>query len=96
MGIADFFDEITSGDEVTNGKPAPDIFLKAAAKLRTQPTECIVLEDAMNGMRAAKAAGMYAVVVPNEFTENEDFSGADLRISSLNDINGERLATLTI
>ena len=96
LGIADFFDSITSGEEVVNGKPAPDIFLKAAAKLGVNPTECIVLEDAMNGMQAGKTAGMYVIVVPNEFTQDEDFSIADLRVSSLEELNGERLAAIVV
>jgi HAD superfamily hydrolase (TIGR01509 family) len=96
LGIADFFDAITSGEEVTNGKPAPDIFLKAAAKLGINPAECVVLEDAMNGMRAGKAADMCVIVIPNEFTQDEDFSVADLRVSSLEDVNIETLATVAI
>ncbi len=96
LGMSDFFDAITSGDEVTNGKPAPDIFLKAAMKLNVKPVECVVLEDAMHGMLAGKAAGMHVVVVPNEFTQNEDFSAADLRVSSLEDLNSEKLGTLGI
>jgi beta-phosphoglucomutase len=96
LGIMGFFDAITSGEEVVNGKPAPDIFLRAAAKLGVEPTECVVLEDAMNGMKAAKAANMYAVVVPSEFTKDEDFSGADLKVSSLRDIDNRRLAGLIL
>lgn len=96
LGIADFFDAITSGEEVSNGKPAPDIFLKAAAKLGMDPAECTVLEDAMNGMRAGKAAGMYVIVVPNQFTQDEDFSEADLRVSSLEEVSGEKLAAVVI
>ncbi len=94
LDIADFFDAITSGEEVTKGKPAPDIFLKAAAKLKTEPEECIVLEDAMNGMKAAKAANMCTIVVPNKFTQHEDFTAANLVVSSLEEINSERVAAL--
>jgi beta-phosphoglucomutase family hydrolase len=94
LGIANYFDAITSGEEVANGKPAPDIFLKAAAKLDVDPAQCIVLEDATNGMRAGKAAGMYVIVVPNEFTQDEDFSAADLRLSSLEEIDSVTLTTI--
>lgn len=96
LGIADFFDAITSGEEVTDGKPSPDIFLKAAAKLDVNPSECVVIEDAMSGMQAAKAAGMYALVVPNEFTKNEDFGAADSVIPSLKEVNSSLLASLRI
>lgn len=96
LGIANYFDAITSGEEVSNGKPTPDIFLKAATKLGTDPAQCLVLEDAMNGLHAGKAAGMHVIVVPNEFTQDEDFSAADLRVSSLEELNSERLAAVVV
>ncbi|HEU5114358.1 MAG TPA: HAD family phosphatase [Candidatus Paceibacterota bacterium] len=79
------FDAIVSGEDVTVAKPAPDIYLLAVSKLGVRPDECLVLEDAVNGIRAAKAAGCYAVAVPSEFTKHQDFSEADLVISSLSD-----------
>lgn len=94
LGIADFFDVITSGEEVANGKPAPDIFLKAAHRLNVEPHECIVLEDASKGIQAAKAAGMYAVAVPNEFTQSESFGIADVIVPSLSRVNSDVLAPL--
>jgi beta-phosphoglucomutase family hydrolase len=96
LGITNFFDAITSGEEVTSGKPAPDIFLKAAAKLGIEPTQCVVLEDAMNGMKAAKAANMHAVVVPNKFTKHENFDTADLIVASLKELDSTRLDSLFI
>lgn len=59
------FDTMVCGDEVTQGKPAPDIFLAAAAKLGVAPTHCLVLEDSSAGIQAAHAAGMRAVWVPD-------------------------------
>lgn len=67
---------------------------KAAAKLGMSPAERVVLEDAMNGMRAGKAAGMYVIVVPNEFTQDEDFDAADPKVSSLRQVSGEKFASL--
>jgi beta-phosphoglucomutase family hydrolase len=94
LSISSLFDALTSGDEVVHGKPDPDIFLKAASKLGVDPKSCVVLEDAVHGIRAAKAANMYAIAVPNEFTEYEDFSIADMVIPSLEVISGRMLQGL--
>jgi len=94
LGISEYFGAIVSGDEVARCKPAPDIFLKAASKLGVARRECVVFEDAMNGMKAANAAGMYVVVVPNSFTVHEDFSSADRITSSLREINIGLLSSL--
>lgn len=64
-GIAERFLAIVTVDQVERGKPAPDIFLKAAADLNRDPSVCIVLEDSEQGVRAARDAGMYAVLVPD-------------------------------
>lgn len=59
------FDTMVCGDEVAQGKPAPDIFLTAAAKLGVAPAHCLVLEDSSAGIQAAHAAGMRAIWVPD-------------------------------
>ena len=59
------FQTIVCGDEVPAGKPAPDIFLKAAEQLEVVPGQCLVLEDSFAGIRAAHAAGMVPVMVPD-------------------------------
>ena len=64
-GIVGHFDALVTGDEVTNGKPAPDIFLLAADRLAVAPAECVVLEDSEQGIRAAVAAGMTAIMIPD-------------------------------
>lgn len=64
-GLKDYFHEIISGEDVAAGKPAPDIFLKAAERADQEPGNCIVLEDSNNGVRAAYAAGMRPVMVPD-------------------------------
>lgn len=64
-GIRDYFEEIVSGTEVENGKPAPDIFLLAAERLGLKPEECFVFEDSENGIRAGHAAGCFSVMVPD-------------------------------
>ncbi len=59
------FSIIVGGDEVEKGKPAPDIFLRAAEKAEAPPKDCIVFEDSNNGVRAAHAAGMRPVMIPD-------------------------------
>ncbi|MCB0064606.1 MAG: HAD family phosphatase [Caldilineaceae bacterium] len=59
------FTTIVCGNEVPNGKPAPDIFLAAAAKLAVTPADCLVLEDSPAGIRAAHAAGMIPILIPD-------------------------------
>ncbi len=63
--LTKYFDVIVTGDEVDHGKPAPDIYLRAAEKLNVTPGECLVVEDALSGIAAAKAANMRVVAVPD-------------------------------
>lgn len=58
FGLSNYFSVLVSSDEVKNGKPAPDVYLLTATLLGAQPLNCLVLEDAVNGVLAAKAAGM--------------------------------------
>lgn len=71
------FDAIQTSDNVIEGKPAPEIYLKAMARLGVPPDECIVLEDSSNGARAGKNAGAYVIAVPSQYTRDQDFSFAD-------------------
>ena len=79
----DGFAALVTGDEVAAGKPAPDIYLAAAAALDLSPDRCLALEDSPNGVRAAKAAGMRCVAVPNALSAALDLSQADLILPSL-------------
>ena len=65
VGISDWFDEVVTADDVTEGKPAPDIFLKAAAQIGVNPTKCLALEDAPAGILAAQRAGMQVICIPS-------------------------------
>ncbi len=65
-GLADVFSVVVSSDEVAHGKPAPDVYLETAGRLGVDPHVCLVVEDSLNGVRAAKAAGMTVVLVPNQ------------------------------
>ena len=79
------FQCVVLGDdpEVKRGKPAPDIFVVAAARLGAQPAQCLVLEDAPSGVDAAHAAGMYVVAVPNPEMSHAAFGAARQILSSL-------------
>ena len=65
MGLIDYFADITGGEEITNSKPAPDIFLLAAEKLGLDKSDMIVIEDSFNGVRAASAADIRTFMVPD-------------------------------
>jgi HAD superfamily hydrolase (TIGR01509 family) len=84
--LTDRFSTVITGDDVMNGKPAPDVFLAAAAALHVAPENCLVLEDAPAGVQAAKAANMLCFAVPNDFTRSLDLSLADRIIHSLLDV----------
>jgi HAD superfamily hydrolase (TIGR01509 family) len=64
-GLRDAFRAVVSSDEVEHGKPAPDVFLEAARRLGVEPSETLVVEDSLNGLKAGHAAGMTTVLVPN-------------------------------
>ncbi len=64
-GTRKYFDLVLCGDEIINGKPDPEIFLKTAKKLNCRPENCIVLEDSKNGIIAAHKAGMLPIMVPD-------------------------------
>jgi len=66
------FDAVVTSDDVTRGKPHPDIFLEAAARLGADPAACVVFEDARAGVEAARAAGMAVVMVPTEGVDTAD------------------------
>ena len=63
--LTTFFDVIVTGEEIEHGKPSPDIYLRAAKELGVPAAECLVIEDALSGIAAAKAAGMRVVAIPD-------------------------------
>jgi HAD superfamily hydrolase (TIGR01509 family) len=85
-GLLDRFSVIITGDQVTHGKPAPDVFLAAARALNIDPPGCLVLEDAPAGVQAAKAAGMTCFAVPDRSVARLDLSQADKIVASLHDV----------
>lgn len=72
-----FFKAIVSGSDVEKGKPNPDIYLLTIKKIGLNPENCLALEDTQYGLEAAKSAGLFCLVIPNEYSEKQDFSRAD-------------------
>ena len=87
-GVDDCFDAYVTGEEVSNSKPAPDTFLKAAEKLLLAPGRCLVVEDAVQGVQAAKKAGMKVVAVCTT-RGREDLEEADLIVESLGELKAD-------
>jgi mannitol-1-/sugar-/sorbitol-6-/2-deoxyglucose-6-phosphatase len=86
VGIKHYFDFISSAQDVEKGKPNPAVYLFAAKNLGVTPDECIVFEDSIIGIAAAKSAGMTVVAVPaEEDFEKTDFELADYKIKSFED-----------
>ena len=93
LGLKRYLSILVSGETVARGKPAPDIFLKAAAELQMDPTVCLVIEDAVAGVEAAHAARMRCIAVAG----NRDLPGlrkADLIVKDLTEVDVERVRLL--
>lgn len=90
-GALDRFAVIGAAGDAVRKKPAPDIYEYVLRRLGASPQECVAMEDSANGLRAAKAAGLFTIVTPSYWTRTEDFSGADLVLPSL----GSTLRPLT-
>lgn len=82
-GLSPYFEAIHTADEVEKVKPDPALYKLAVASLGVRPDEAVAIEDSVNGLRAAKAAGLFGVAVPNPLTAFMDFSEADLVLPSL-------------
>ncbi|MCA9064294.1 MAG: HAD family phosphatase [Planctomycetaceae bacterium] len=85
FGLLDRFQFTLTAEDVTHGKPHPEIYLAASARLGVTPAEMLVFEDSETGTRSAAAAGAFVVSVPNRHTEMQDFSMSSLRVGQLND-----------
>ena len=88
------FDFVLAGDVVARKKPDPEIYNLALRRCGLDARQCIVVEDSHIGVAAAKAAGLFVVATPNDYTLKEDLGKADLVVSSLGDPGGEKGALL--
>jgi HAD superfamily hydrolase (TIGR01509 family) len=91
LGIFESFDVVATGDEVERTKPDPAVYLLALERLRTAASKAIALEDSPNGVRAAQAAGIACVAVPNDVSRHLDLSAADALLDSLSELNLDEL-----
>ncbi len=91
LGVADRFQAIVSSEEVARGKPAPDVYLEASRRLGVDPARAAAVEDSHNGIRAAKAAGMRVIAIPNRrFPPGEDaLAEADFVVETLAGLTAE-------
>lgn len=80
FNLDQYMEDYVDGSSIDNGKPAPDIFLKAAKKLGVKPEECLIIEDSENGVKGAKKAGSKVIAFNQAQDPNQDLSAADLVI----------------
>lgn len=86
LSFGHHFETVVCRGDAERIKPAPDLFLEAARRLDLAPADCLVIEDSLNGVKSAKAAGMAVWVVPNRVTAGLDFSAADRIFRSLDEL----------
>jgi len=87
LGFINYFDILSTKDDVENVKPDPAVYQNAIKQLGVLPEEVIAFEDSGNGTKAAVAAGANCVIVPNAITENLPFTGHKLRLSSMTEMS---------
>ncbi len=92
LGIASAVDVVCSAVDDAQGKPAPDIYLRTASELGVSPASCLAIEDSVNGVLSARAAGMPCVAVPDGVTASDPrLAAASVRLESLRDLDDGRL-----
>jgi HAD superfamily hydrolase (TIGR01509 family) len=93
LGVAHLFKATVSSEEVARGKPAPDVYFEAGRRLGVDPTRAAAIEDSENGIRAAKAAGMRVIAIPNRhFPPGEEaLAQADVVLDSLAGLTAETI-----
>lgn len=91
LNIFQYFDVIKTRDDVSNVKPDPELYNKAIDALGIQSSEAIAFEDSLNGLKAARKAGLKCVIVPNSVTANLPFEDFSIRLSSMKDMTLKEL-----
>lgn len=94
LGLQDYFDHILAGNEVTRGKPHPEIYLTICDHFNIKPSYCVGIEDTDKGINALKSANMKAVAVTLTNRKKYDFSKADLIVRSLEELNWSKIKAL--
>jgi len=93
LGLDRYLSVLVSGESVARGKPAPDVFLKAAAELGIEPARCLVIEDAVAGVQAAHAGGMLCIAVAGE-RDLPELRRADLMVKDLREVTVSHVRSL--
>lgn len=97
-GLRGFFDAVVSSDEVSRGKPAPDVYLRACALLRTHPCLAVAVEDSSSGIQSAAAAGLAVIAIPNTaFPPSSETVGlADMVLGSIAELTVEMVSSIDV
>ncbi len=95
LSLRGFFRDVITRERYEHAKPAPDAFQVAAHALDREPRDCVVVEDSQRGVRAAIAAGIACIAIPNDFTRDSDLSAADRILGDLGEIDAELVRELT-
>ena len=93
LGIRECFSTVVGGEDVTEGKPSPQVFLTASARIGIDPARCLVIEDAVAGVTAARRAGMFCLAVTNTHPA-EGLREADLVVNSLEEVRVEDIKAI--
>lgn len=91
LGLINEFDALVTAEDVERIKPYPDLFLKAAEKLKATKDEVLVVEDSLNGLIAGKNAEMRVLIVPNAVTKYSDFTECYIKVESMSDVKVDKL-----
>jgi HAD superfamily hydrolase (TIGR01509 family) len=94
FSLHEYFLEVVSGDCAENGKPHPDIYLQTAERLGVKPEDCIAIEDSINGVKSAKAAGMFCIAIPDKRLSPDKFNEADMIMDSLEELSAGLLKSI--
>ncbi len=94
LKISSYFEGMVTGEEVLKVKPDPEPYIKALQKFSIKKEESIVIEDTESGLIAAKNAGIKCIIVPNSYTYTSNFKNADLIVTSLKELDSEKINAL--
>jgi beta-phosphoglucomutase-like phosphatase (HAD superfamily) len=92
--LGEFFIVKVSGSELAHSKPHPEIFQRAAELIRSEPKECIVIEDSKNGVTAARAAGMKCIGFLNPSSGDQNLTSADIVVRSFKELGAYLIKSL--
>lgn len=96
FNLHQYFSHVVSGEDFPQSKPNPAIFIHAASLSIAPKEECIIIEDSTNGVKAAKAAGIYCVGYRSEHSNMQDLSNADLVINHFDELNAQKISQITV